>query len=149
LFNEVKKVQSIVPGKIPGKTPSRGIDLSKLESKDLKDAITSFIDAYKDYQITKEQEHTKREAIDADLKKYLTKVNQTKDVLSDYLSNQFSSRKETIDELFTRLDRALDEDKDNVAIQVLTTLEGIVKENPLKEVEQIGKAFVLGGELEI
>ena len=131
------------------KNNGTGLDLSKLESSDIADAFKTFINAKKEYEITKEQERTKRQALDTDLKKYLTKVNQTKDFLSKHLTEQYSFRRETIEELFIRLDRALDEDKDTVAVQVLTTLEGIVKESPLKEVEQIGKTFASDGEIEI
>jgi hypothetical protein len=126
-----------------------GLDLSKLESSDIAEAFKTFINAKKEYEITKEQERTKRQSLDANLKKYQTKVNLTKDFLSKHLTEQYSFRRETIEELFIRLDRALDEDKDSVAVQVLTALEGIVKESPLKEVEQIGKAFASDGQLEI
>jgi hypothetical protein len=131
------------------KSNGTGLDLSKLESSDIANAFKTFINAKKEYEITKEQERTKRQALDTDLKKYLTKVNQTKDFLSKHLTEQYSLRRETIEELFIRLDRALDEDKDSVAVQVLTALEGIVKESPLKEVEQIGKTFASDGEIEI
>jgi hypothetical protein len=142
LSNLVKKSQDVVK-------KGKGIDLSKLESADIQKVFTSFINAKKEYEMTREQERTKRALIDTDLQKYLTKVDQTKEVLSKHLTEQYSIRRETINELFNVLDRAIEEDKDTVAVQVLTALEGIIKESPLKEVEQIGKAFSSDGELEL
>jgi len=126
-----------------------GFDLSKLESADLKEAFVAFIHAKKEYEIVREQEQTKRQAIDADLKKYLTKVELTQQFLTSHLTEQYAVRRETIDKLFDRLDRELENNNDAVAIHLLTTLEGIVKENPLREIDLIGKAFASGSDLEI
>lgn len=119
-----------------------------MNSSDLKDAFVQFINEKKEYEVVKEQETTKREAIHADLQKYLTKVNQTK-ILVNHLSSKYITRKETLEKVFEKLDQALEQNKDSVAIQIVNSLEGIVKENPLKEIEQIGKAFSTGGTIEI
>lgn len=70
-------------------------------------------------------------AIEANLDKYLTKVNQTKDFLSGHRLEQYSFRREAMDILFSVLEKALENDKDEVVMQALSTVEGILKESPL------------------
>jgi len=128
------------------KLPQRQkFDINEIANKsnplDVFEAFKVFITAKKEYEIVKEQEFTKRKAIDIDLQKFQITSANKREFIKEYFVNQFSDRREVIERNFTLLDRALDENKDNIAIQILDTIGGIIKENPLKEIDKIGKAF--------
>lgn len=131
------------------KQESNSIKWKEGNPADLLKVMETFIQAKKEYGIVKEQEVTKRMAIDNDLTKYLKKVENSREILIGHLSEQYSIRRESMNGIFERLDRALDENKDEVAIAALNTLEGIIKTSPLTEIDKIGKAFEEDGELEI
>jgi hypothetical protein len=128
------------------KLPQRqNFDINEITNKsnpiDVFEAFKIFITAKKEYEIVIEQENTKRKFIDTNLQKFLIKNESKKEFIKEYLANQFSDRREIIERNFNLLDKVLDEDKDNVAIQILDTIGGIIRESPLKEIDKIGKAF--------
>jgi len=54
---------------------------------------------------------------------------------------EYSIRKDTIEKMFNLIEKALDEGSDNIVIAALDSIEKIVKESPLKGLEQIASAF--------
>lgn len=113
--------------------------LSETEYLGLLNLAKSIVDAKKEYAIVKEQEETKRLAISTDLTKYLAKLNAQKELLEKHLSNEFKLRKETIAEIFTRLDTAIDKNSEVVAAAALSAIHSIVATNPLTGISEIKK----------
>lgn len=85
------------------------------------------LNARKEYAIVKEQESTKRDAIMARLKGRLEDISARRELVASALEKDFSIRQNTINEFFIRLDQALEDGKDDVAIQAAKSIEGIVK----------------------
>jgi len=94
--------------------------------------LRSLVDAAKEHGNTREEERTRRAQIEADLKRDIAKIKVQRKILETILQNTFSERRDTVDRMFERLDRALSEDRNDVAIQALSSIEGIVKSSPLE-----------------
>lgn len=103
--------------------------------------VGQMILAHKEYKSVQEQEKTKRMAIKADLEKYKATIQAQREVLELYLKNEYRQRDEMTKEFLKRLDRALDEGKDSVAIQALDSLEKLVTSSPLSGLAQIKHTF--------
>lgn len=117
------------------------LDVNKLESGDLKNVLTQFIDAAKEYAIVKEQEKIKRINMDYQMKKYLVRLKIQRDLVENYLNETFAIRREVITKIFDRLDHAVIENDTEVIVTSLNSLEGIVKADPLKEIHKLGQVF--------
>lgn len=112
------------------KVPHKGrVPLPARESLEL---LRSLVDAAKEHGKIREEERTRRSQIEADLKRDLAKIKLQRKILETILQNTFSERRDTVDRMFERLDRALSEDRNDVAIQALSSIEGIVKSSPLE-----------------
>lgn len=109
------------------------------------EVFSSLINGAVGYMNAHDLEKTQRQQIKADLTRDMQRVQAERDVLENYLRKTFSERKEVIDKMFLRLDRALDEDRGDVAIQALASIEGIVKESPLEALLQTRKALETPG----
>jgi hypothetical protein len=105
------------------------------------DAFRDLINGALDYMNTSSIEKTKRQKIKADLELNMELIKAQKQVLEEYLRKTFSEREHVINEMFLRLDRALDENRDEVAIQALASIEGIVKSSPLEALLETRKTL--------
>lgn len=114
---------------------------SNYNSLEYIDMIKVLIKSKKEYEITKEQEATKRMAIKNDLVKYLKKLDEKKEFLLEIFEKEYNFRKNTVDHMFDVVERALDDGRDTVVCQALDSIEGIVKESPLKSIAQVSSAF--------
>jgi hypothetical protein len=80
----------------------------------------------------------------------LNKIREKRDGLESYFEKEYSVRRETVGDLLDRLDRAMDEDKNDVAIAALIKLGEIIQTSPLRDLDNIGRVFDdPDGELEI
>jgi len=120
---------------------SNKLNLNKLNSKDAASVLKSFIEAKKEYEIVREQETTKRLAIENNMKMYIAKLTAQREIIENSLRVEYAMRKETIEQMFSYVDRAFDEDKNEIVIAALDKIEGIVKESPLVGIAKIGMAF--------
>lgn len=115
--------------------------LKNLSSKDTANVLIKMIEAKREYETVREQEITKRYEIESDLKKYILKLSNQREIIENSLEKEYSMCRETIDKMFSYVDRALDEGKDEIVIAALDNIEGIVKESPLAGLAKITKAF--------
>lgn len=120
----MKKTTPSLP--VPG-----GIPKSISMSPDAIGAFRDVLNARKELAIVKEQESTKRDAIMARMKTRLEDIATRRDAVTLALEKEFGIRQKAIDDLFTRLDLALEQGKDEFAIAVVTSIEGIVKTSPI------------------
>ncbi len=120
--------------KLPKKT-----DMPKLSSKDAANVFKELINAKKEYELVREQEVTKRQEIAANLNYHLEKLSMQRDMIENYLEKDFAMRKETIDEIFSRMDRAYNDQNYEVVIKALDSVEGIVKQSPMADMFQMKK----------
>lgn len=105
------------------------------------DVFKNLIESKKEYEITKEQEITKRLKIESDLKVALYSINAKKEIISQILSQSYNLRKENIDKMFFVIERALDENKNDIVVSALNNIEEILKDNPLKSLLHIHNTF--------
>lgn len=116
-------------------------NLDNLNSKDASDVLKVLIESKRDYEKTKEEEKTKRLAIENATEIHLAKIKSNKETVEKISSAIFNERKNVIDNSFDVLERALDEDKDSVAIAAMNGISDIVKESPLKDFDSISNAL--------
>lgn len=116
-------------------------NLNNLNSKDAADVFKAVVESKRDYEKTKEEETTKRLAIEKATEIHLAKIKSNKETIEEISKTIFSERKNVIDKSFDVLERALDEDKDSVAIAAMNGISDIVKESPLKDFDNISNAL--------
>lgn len=96
--------------------------------------LKTIIEGAKEYLTIKESEKTKRCELEASMRVNLERIRSQRQCLESYLEKSFGERRKTLDSLFERLDIALSSnDKNDVAIQALSSIEGIVKSSPLED----------------
>lgn len=116
-------------------------NLDSLNSKDASDVLKAVVESKRDYEKTKEEEATKRLAIEKATEIHLAKIKSNKETVENISKAIFNERKNAIDKSFEVLERALDEDKDAVAIAAMNGISDIVKESPLKDFDSISNAL--------
>lgn len=117
------------------------LNLENLTSKDASDVIKAMIDSKKEYETTKEVERTKRLAIEKVTEIHLEKIRANKETVENISKAVFNERSKVIDKNFEVLEKALDEDKDAVAVEAMKGISEIVKESPLKDFDSISNAL--------
>ena len=123
------------------KLPVKDSPLGKMNSKDTASVLTQLIQAKKEYEMCVEQETTKRKEIEANMLMYLETLNLKRDIVFSVLEEQYRMRRESIDNLYALLDKAYDDGRDDVVIQAISSIEGIIKESPAKDLLNIEEAF--------
>ncbi|WP_434799201.1 hypothetical protein [Terrisporobacter vanillatitrophus] len=116
-------------------------NLDNLNSKDALDVFNKVVESKRDYEKTKEEETTKRLAIEKATEIHLAKIKSNKETVENISEAIFNERQKVIDKSFDVLERALDEDKDSVAIAAMNGISDIVKESPLKDFDSISNAL--------
>ena len=133
----MSKEQMKLPVKGKGKTPA-----PQMKSADVLKVFSEVLQARKEYAITKEQEETKRADIAANLRVRLVDLANRREMVAFALEREFGFREQSVNKLFARLDYALEQDKDSVAVAALSAIEGIVKESPIGNALQVlAKSF--------
>ena len=117
------------------KTKGKNVAVA-LPAKESFELLRSLVDGAREHGNTKELEITKRAQIEADLNRDLQRMNHQREAFEHAMTSILDERRTTIDQLFSILDQALDADKDGVAIQALSSIEGIVKSSPLEPLLQ-------------
>ncbi len=102
-----------------------------------RDAGEMMFGAYKDYQRLSLEENTKRVNIQAEKEVAIAKIQAQKDLLKSYLEHTFGERRQVIQETFKTLDKALESNNMDVVSQAMESIQNIVKETPLKQVDKL------------
>ncbi|ORI19591.1 hypothetical protein [Rhodococcus sp. 1168] len=76
-------------------------------------------------------ENTKQAKIEAYAETEVAKIKAAESVLKDYFEQSFAERRSTFSELFTRLDRALDDANAEAVNSVLTSIVETAKSSPI------------------
>ena len=100
----------------------------------------SFIDlvnAWKDYQTTREIETTKRTQITADRDVRLAAIQAQADVFHDLIHQTFKEREHNFDQFFTLLKDGFSHDSDQQINAALTMIVAQIKENPMTQAVQM------------
>lgn len=103
----------------------------------LADSAKMLIEAHENYKKTVQIETTKREAIQAWREVQVKKLSDKRELLETYLSQHFSERRYVIEEMFTRLDRGIDENNDLLIKESLNSIVSVVRQSPLADVDKL------------
>lgn len=100
-------------------------------------AIEEVTAAYKEYQVTRQQEMTKRRKIEAEEKIAVADIESRRQVLMAYLTRSFDERAANFAALFEKLDAAL-EKGDVQALALLTNaVVELAKSSPFKDLATV------------
>ena len=105
------------------------------------DAFNLLVKSHHDYKVTAQQEETKRANIAAWRDTQVASIQAQKELLHDYLAHTFAERRHTIDEMFARLDRGIEDGTMEVMNMAMSSIVNIVQSSPLKEAKQIMQAL--------
>ena len=128
-------------GEIRDNNKKNKLNLENLTSKDTSDLLRELINSKKEYETTKEIEKTKRLAIEKATEIHLEKIKSNKESVEKISKAVFDERNKVIDKNFEVLEKALEKDKDDVAIEAMKSISNIVKESPLKDFGSISNAL--------
>ena len=128
-------------GKAKKKLPKKDSPLGKMNSKDTASVLTQLIQAKKEYEMCVEKETTKRKEIESNMVMYLETLKLKRDIVFSVLEEQYKLRKESIENLYELLDKAYEDGRDDVVIQAISSIEGIIKESPAKDLLNIEEGF--------
>ena len=105
------------------------------------DAFNLLVKTHHDYKVIAQQEQTKRADITAWRDTQIVSIQAQKELLHDYLAHTFAERRHTIDEMFIRLDKSIEDGNMEVMNAAMGSIVNIVQSSPLKEARQIIQSF--------
>ncbi len=102
-----------------------------------KEAFDILVNSHYEYKKVAEEEKTKRVSIEAWRAVNVGKIQHQTEILKSYLENTFSERRYAIDEMFDRLDVAMQTGNMDLMSAAMGGIVSIVKSSPLQEVEKL------------
>lgn len=103
------------------------------------DGLLGLYNSYLEYKTICEQEQTKRREIEAREKIILEEIATRRKLMNDFLSNWFDERRQNFQELFARIDQAIDEN-DNYKLQLLlAAMLDLAKTTPFKDLQNLNQ----------
>lgn len=102
-------------------------------------ALNQIVEAARECINVHEVESTKRAKIEAYEATEVARIRAAETVLQDYFAQVFAERRSLYEELFSRLDRALDEGNGEVLHSVVAGIVDIAKSSPLADMGDLSK----------
>ncbi len=95
------------------------------------------VEAYTEYKIVAEQEHTKRRGIEAWEKATIADIQAKRDALIEYLECSFDERAKNFKFLFEKVDEAIAIGDNNQLALAMTSITEIAKSSPFKDLANL------------
>ena len=95
------------------------------------------VEAYTEYKIVAEQEHTKRRGIEAWEKATIADIQAKRDALIEYLEGSFDERAKNFYFLFKKVDEAIAIGDNNQLALAMTSITEIAKSSPFKDLANL------------
>ena len=95
------------------------------------------VEAYTEYKIVAEQEHTKRRGIEAWEKATIADIQAKRDALIEYLEGSFDERAKNFYFLFKKVDEAIAIGDNNQLALAMTSITEIAKSSPFKDLADL------------
>lgn len=102
-------------------------------------ALNQMVEAARDCIHTHEVESTKRARMDAYESTEVARIRAAEAVLKDYFTQAFAERRAVFEELFARLDRALDEGNGEVLHMVVRGIVDVARTSPLADLGDLSQ----------
>lgn len=100
-------------------------------------ALGNIVDAWKQYKMTAEVEHTKRESIRATRDTSIKMIEENAEILKTYLEGMFKERAGIIDGMFAQLDKGLADSNAQLASDAMAAIVAVTKQSPLAGVREL------------
>jgi hypothetical protein len=125
--------EKIYVGKVvsPGKSPLSALDGLA--------ALNQIVDAARECIKIHEVESTMRARIDAYRVTEVARIRAAEEVLRSYFEQVFAERRTTYEDLFSRLDRALDQGNNEVVSVVLRGIVDVARTSPLADMGDLSQ----------
>jgi len=105
------------------------------------DGLKMLLNAKNENHRVTEEEKTKRVNISAMRDVEIEKIQAQKEVLKTYLEGIFSERRDTIEEMFDKLDKGIENNNLELIQMSMSSIVSIAQESPLKQVESLMSDF--------
>ena len=102
-------------------------------------ALGEIVEAARECITTHQVENTKRVKIRAYQETEVSRIKAAEAILKNYFGQVFAERRETFDELFSRLDQALDQGNGEVINVVLRGIVDIARTSPLADLGDLSQ----------
>lgn len=112
---------------------------SAIPSADVLAALHELVAAAREYSRVREEEQTKRTAIRAAEHVQVDRIHAAEQILRLYFERVFAERAQTTDEMFVRLDRAMDGGDPQMVHAVVRGIVDLAQASPLSGLEDFGK----------
>lgn len=112
---------------------------SALSALDGFKALNQIVEAGRECIQIHEVESTKRARIGAYEQTEVARIKAAESVLKDYFTQAFAERRQNFDELFARLDRALDEGNSAAIGAVLQSVVDVARSSPLADLGDLSQ----------
>jgi len=127
--NQITKLAQPI-AKLANSIPINHLDTTK-------SAFSILVEAHSQYKCLVEQETTKREAISAWRDINVRRLEGQREILEMYLTQTFGERAHNINEMFERLDTAMEEGDINKIGLFLGGIVDLAKQSPLAGINQL------------
>lgn len=112
---------------------------SSVPSADALAALNEIVAAAREYSRIREEEQTKRAAITAAEHVQVDRIHAAEQILRLYFERVFAERAQTTDEMFVRLDQAMDSGDPQMVHAVVRGIVDLAQASPLAGLEDFGK----------
>jgi hypothetical protein len=112
---------------------------SPVQSADAFAALSEIVSAAREYGRIRQEEQTKRTAIAAAEHVQVDRIHAAEQVLRIYFDRVFAERAQTSEEMFTRLDQAVDSGDPQMVHAVVRGIVDLAQSSPLAGLEDFGK----------
>ncbi len=102
-------------------------------------AVRELVSAASEYGRVREQEQTKRAVIAATERAFVARIHSAETVLRDYFERAFAERAKVSEEMFARLDHALESGDPQLVHAVVRGVVDLAQASPLAGLEDFGK----------
>jgi hypothetical protein len=113
--------------------------LSTIPAADAFAALNQLVSAAREYAKLREEEQTKRAAIAAVEHVQVDRIHAAEEILRLYFDSVFAERKQTGEEMFVRLDQAMDSGDPQMVHAVVRGIVDLAQASPLADLGDFGK----------
>lgn len=100
-------------------------------------AAKGVLDSIFEYLKTRDEQQTRRQAIDAQREVAIERIRAQKDILMEAMRLVFAERAKILEKSFEALDKGLAEGRDSVVHDSLNTIAEVVKSSPFKSIGEL------------
>jgi len=102
-------------------------------------ALTVVVKTAQEFAVLCQTERTNRERIETYAKTEIARIKGAEDILRRYFDHVFAERKSNFEELFKRLDDALEQRDSETVSKVLNGIVDIARSSPLADLGDLGQ----------